>query len=66
MQRALILVGVLLVLAGLCWPWLERLRLGHLPGDLVIARGGWRIYIPIATMLVASLVLTLIMRIFRR
>jgi DUF2905 family protein len=66
MQRTLILLGLTLALAGVCWPWLERLRLGHLPGDLVIARGGWRIYIPIVTMLVVSLVLTLIMRIFRR
>jgi hypothetical protein len=66
MQRTLIVLGLALALAGVCWPWLARLRLGHLPGDLVIARGGWRIYIPIVTMLIVSLVLTLIMRIFRR
>jgi len=66
MQRTLILLGLLVALAGVCWPWLVRLRLGHLPGDLVIARGGWRIYIPIVTMLIVSLILTLIMRIFRR
>jgi membrane protein implicated in regulation of membrane protease activity len=66
MQRTLILLGLALALAGVCWPWLARLRLGHPPGDLVFTRGGWRIYFPIVTMLIVSLVLTLIMRIFRR
>jgi membrane protein implicated in regulation of membrane protease activity len=66
MQRTLILLGLALALAGVFWPWLARLRLGHLPGDLVFTRGGWRIYFPIVTMLIVSLVLTLIMRIFRR
>jgi hypothetical protein len=66
MQRLLIILGVALVAAGLSWPWLSRLPLGHLPGDLIIARPGFRFYFPITTMIVVSLVLSLIMWLFRR
>ena len=37
--RALIIVGAVLVIAGLTWPWLARIGLGRLPGDIVIRRG---------------------------
>ena len=45
MQKTLIWLGVLLVV-GLLWPWLGRLPLGRLPGDLRIDRPGFRLYIP--------------------
>ena len=61
MARWLVILGVVLVLAGLLWPWLTRLGLGRLPGDIVIERNGWRIYIPLATSLVISLLLTLVL-----
>lgn len=66
MQRLLIIVGVALIAAGLSWSWLSRLPLGHLPGDLIIARPGFRFYFPITTMILVSLVLSLIAWLFRR
>lgn len=66
MRRALIVVGVLLVAAGLGWPWLSRLPLGRLPGDIVIVRPGFRFYFPLTTMILVSLIVSLLLRLFRR
>lgn len=38
MARWLIILGVVLLLAGLLWPWLGKLGLGRLPGDVAIER----------------------------
>ena len=40
--------------------------IGRLPGDIVIRREGWTIYIPIASMILASLLLTLLVRLLGR
>ena len=66
MARWLIAIGLLLVLAGLAWPWLTRLGLGRLPGDIVIERDGFRFYAPIATSVLVSLVLSLLLWLLRR
>jgi len=66
MQRTLIVLGLLLVVAGLLWPWLGRIPLGRLPGDLVFERPGLRVFVPLGTMLVASLVLSLLLWLLRR
>jgi hypothetical protein len=64
--RVLIIVGAVLVVAGLLWPYIGRLGLGRLPGDIVIEREGFRLYIPIATCLLISAVLTLLFWLFRK
>lgn len=56
--RVLIALGVALVIAGLLWPVLSKLGLGRLPGDVVIEREGLRVYVPIATSILISLVLS--------
>ena len=66
MQRFLIVLGVLLLVIGLAWPWLSRLPIGRLPGDIVIARPGFRFYFPLTTMIIVSLLISLLLRIFRR
>ena len=66
MQRFLILLGVLLVLAGVLWPVLGKLGLGRLPGDIVIERENLRIYVPLATCLLASLVLSFVLWLLNR
>jgi hypothetical protein len=66
MQRFLIAAGIVLVALGLAWPWLQRLGLGRLPGDIHIDRDGWSFHFPIVTSVVVSLVLTLLLWIFRR
>ncbi len=66
MGRWLIIIGVVLVLLGLAWPWLSKLGLGRLPGDIHIEREGFSFYFPITTSIIVSLVLTLLLWIFRR
>jgi hypothetical protein len=66
MQRLLIILGVLLLVAGLAWPWLSKLGLGRLPGDIRIETEGGGFYFPIVTCLVISIVLTLLLWFFRR
>lgn len=66
MSRVLIGMGVALVAAGLAWPWLRRLPLFHLPGDIVVDRPGFRFFFPFTTMLILSLVVSLIVWLFRR
>jgi len=66
MQRLLIVLGILLVAAGLGWPWLSRLPLGRLPGDILIVRPGFRFYFPLTTLILISLVVSLLLRFFRR
>ena len=65
MQKTLIILGVLILLVGLLWPWLGALPLGRLPGDIVIEKEGFRLYVPITTMLLVSAVVTLILWLFR-
>ena len=65
-RRTLILVGAILLIAGLAWPFLARFGLGRLPGDIVIERPNFRIYFPIVTSLVVSIGLTLLFWLFRR
>jgi len=66
MQRPLIILGAVIVLIGLAWPWISRLPLGRLPGDIVIDRPGFRFFFPITTMIIISVVVSLILMIFRK
>jgi hypothetical protein len=64
--RFLIVAGIVLVVAGFLWPYLGRMGLGRLPGDIVIEREGFRMYIPITTSILVSAVLTLGFWLFRK
>lgn len=66
MSRTLIILGLLILAAGLLWPWLSRLGLGRLPGDIVIERDNFTLYVPLMTGIVISLVLSLILWLFSR
>lgn len=66
MAKMLIVIGLVLVAVGLVWLLGERLGLGRLPGDIVIEREGTRIYIPLATSLLVSVVLSLVLWYFSR
>jgi Protein of unknown function (DUF2905) len=65
-NRLLIILGTLLIVVGLLWPKLRSLPLFRLPGDIVIDRPGFRFYFPLATMLIVSLVVSLLLWLFRR
>ncbi len=66
MQRFLIILGGVLVVAGLAWPLLARIGLGRLPGDIHIERDGFSFHFPLATSLLVSAVLSLLIWLFRR
>jgi len=66
MGKTLILIGLVLVAAGLLWMGAERLGFGRLPGDIVIARGPVRFYFPIVTCLILSVVISLVLWLLRR
>jgi len=66
MSRLLIILGTTLVVAGLTWPWLRRMPLFHLPGDIVIDRPGFKFFFPITTLLLISAVVSLLSWLFRR
>jgi uncharacterized membrane protein len=66
MSRILIIVGVILVIVGLLWPYITKLGLGRLPGDIVVEKENMRFYFPIVTSIIISLVLTLLFWLFRR
>jgi hypothetical protein len=64
--RWLIVAGVALIVLGLAWPFIAKLGLGRLPGDIHIERDGFSFYFPLMTGLVVSVVLSLILWLFRK
>jgi hypothetical protein len=66
MQRWLIIIGIVILAAGLLWPWLAKLGLGRLPGDIRIEREGFTFYFPLMTGLIVSVVLSIILWILRK
>jgi hypothetical protein len=61
MQHLLIVLGILLLVAGVAWPWLSKLPFGRLPGDIIIERENFRLYFPLTTGLLVSLLLSLLL-----
>jgi hypothetical protein len=61
MSRLLITLGIILVAAGLLWPLLAKLGLGHLPGDIRIERDDFTLFIPLTSGLIVSVVISLIL-----
>ena len=56
--KTLIVVGAVLIGAGLLWLLGSRLGLGHLPGDIIIERENFRLSLPLGTCLLVSVVLS--------
>lgn len=66
MQRTLIIVGLALAGIGLAWPWLAKLGLGRLPGDIRIETESGGFYFPLMTCLIISIALSLLLWLIRR
>ena len=66
MARFLIVLGLALLVAGLLWPFLSRIGLGRLPGDIVSERENMTFYFPLMTCLLLSLVLSLVFWVVNR
>lgn len=61
MSRVLIIIGLVIVAVGILWPWLTRIGFSRLPGDILIVRENFSIYIPITSGLIVSILLTAIL-----
>ena len=60
MARTLIVLGLVILVVGLLWPYLSRIALGRLPGDIVIERENITFYFPLMTCLLVSVVLSVV------
>ncbi|MCK8600443.1 DUF2905 domain-containing protein [Desulfoferrobacter suflitae] len=65
MQKALIVLGIVILIVGVLWPWLGRIPLGRLPGDIVVNRPNLKVFIPITSMILLSVVVSLVFWIIR-
>jgi hypothetical protein len=64
--RFLIIAGLVLVALGIVWPLIARFGLGRLPGDIVIERENFRLYVPLATGLLVSVILSMVLWLLNR
>jgi hypothetical protein len=60
MAKILIILGGILIVLGLLWPWLQRLPFGRLPGDILIKREGFQFFFPLTTCILISILITVI------
>jgi heme/copper-type cytochrome/quinol oxidase subunit 4 len=66
MAKTLITIGIIFVVVGLCWPLLQKLNLGRLPGDFDFKSGNFKFYFPLTTCIVISVVLSILLWIFKK
>jgi len=66
MSRLLIILGLVIIAVGIAWALAERLGLGRLPGDIVIEHDNFRLYVPITTSILVSIVLSLVFWVLSR
>ena len=66
MARFLIVLGLAILVVGLLWPYLGKLGLGRLPGDIMVQRGSTSFYFPLVTCIIISIVLSALMWLVNR
>jgi hypothetical protein len=66
MQKILIILGILVLATGILWPWIAKLPIGRLPGDIIIDKPGLKVYIPITTMILVSVIVSVILWVLRK
>jgi len=66
MQKFWFIAGALLMAAALAWPLISRIGLGRLPGDIAWKGEGFSVYIPMASMILASVALTVALNLIPR
>jgi hypothetical protein len=64
--RLLVIFGLVLVAIGLLWPLITKMGIGRLPGDIVVERENFRLYIPLATSLIISVLLSVLFWLLNR
>ena len=65
MQKILIIIGIIIILIGLLYPFIKKLDIGQLPGDIIFKSGNSTLFFPIVTCLIISIILTLIFNLFK-
>lgn len=66
MNKTVITIGIILVIMGLLWPYIIKIPIGKLPGDIVFKKDGFSFYFPITTMVIISIILSVIVWFFRK
>lgn len=65
-QKILILIGIAILIVGFLWPWISKLPFGKLPGDIVVDKPNFKMYIPITSMILISLVISIIIWLIKK
>jgi len=65
MQKLLIILGIVILVIGLLYPYIKKLGLGQLPGDLMFKSGNSTFFFPMVTCIIISVVLTIIFNLFK-
>ena len=65
MQKILIIIGIIILIIGLLYPYIKKLGLGQLPGDILFKTGNSTFFFPVMTCLIISIILTIIFNLFK-
>ncbi len=65
MQKLLIILGIVILVIGLLYPYIKKLGLGQLPGDIIFKSGNSTFFFPIVTCIIISILLTIIFNLFK-
>ncbi|NQY42359.1 MAG: DUF2905 domain-containing protein [Legionellales bacterium] len=65
LRNHLIITGILFIIVGLLYPYIKKLGLGRLPGDIFFQISDWSFYFPIASCIIVSVIITIFINIFK-
>jgi hypothetical protein len=65
-QKILIAVGIIIVVIGFLWPWISKLPIGKLPGDIVVDKPNFKFFFPITSMILISVVISFIIWLIKK
>ncbi len=65
MQKILIILGIFILVIGLLYPYIKKIGLGQLPGDIIFKSGNSTFLFPVVTCIIISVVLTIIFNLFK-
>ena len=65
MQKLLIILGIVILVIGLLYPYIKKLGLGQLPGDIMFKSGNSTFFFPLVTCIIISVALTIIFNLFK-
>ncbi len=65
MQKALIILGAILILLGVILPYLNNLGFGRLPGDIIVKKNNFNLYFPVTSAIIFSIVVSIVLKLFK-